>query len=153
MRCECQIHSTSGRLLKILPYAGALPFVCGAIALMFGITTFPILGSVEALILSYGLAIISFMAGVHWGQYLSGVSGRTNLLITSNVTTLLAWLGYNLLSAAQFAVLLMVLFTALLAIDRQLDVQASTDRSYFRTRAGVTILVLLSLMPVAFLVR
>jgi Protein of unknown function (DUF3429) len=140
----------SKALLKLLPFAGALPFIVAALALWFGIDTLPYLGSLQSSILAYGLAILSFMAGVHWGQYLSGLNARANLLITSNFATVLSWLGYILLSPAQFACLLIVLFLALLLIDRQLETSGHIQRDYMRTRTGVTLLVIVSLAVIAY---
>jgi Protein of unknown function (DUF3429) len=137
-------------LLRLLPFAGALPFICAALALYCRIDTLPYIGSVPKSVLAYGLAILSFMAGVHWGQYLSGLSARPNLLITSNFATVLSWLGYILLSSAQFACLLIVLFLALLFIDRQLETFGHIHPDYLRTRIGVTLLVIISLAVIAY---
>lgn len=138
-------------LLRWLPFAGALPFVFGALAMLMGLNTLPVLGSVQEMVLAYGLAILSFMAGVHWGQHLSGLNCRTNLLVTSNVITVSAWLGYLTLAPYQFAILLMELFVALLLVDRQLSALGSLNSAYAQTRHGVTILVVLSLAAVAIL--
>ena len=96
--------------------------------------------------LSYGLLIIAFMAGVHWGQYLSGVRGQMNLLVSSNFVALLAWFGFLLLPTVWFFVLLVALFAVLYFIDMQLH--APSD--YLKTRRNVTAVVCLSLLVTAF---
>lgn len=138
------------QLLEALPLAGALPFVFGAILIALDIPVLPLLGAVQPLVLTYGLAILSFMAGVHWGQHLSGVTSVWNLLVSSNVSTVIAWLSYALLPATWFALILAMLFLALLAIDRQLVKAHVIEPSYFRTRARVTALAVLSLLVVAY---
>ena len=128
-----------------LPYAGALPFVGGAVCLIFGIETLPVLGSTLHFLLTYGLVIVSFMAGVHWGQYLSGVRGKVNLLVSSNAVALAAWFGFLLLSALWFCLLLVLQFTLLYVID----VRLHPGSDYLRTRRNVTMLVCLSLLAAA----
>jgi hypothetical protein len=58
-------HSSAPSAAIYLGYAGAIPFVAGALA------TFPISGSLRewgvVLLLNYGAIILSFMGGVHWG--------------------------------------------------------------------------------------
>ena len=137
-------------LLANLPFAGAIPFVAGALLLVSGITDLPLLGSVQALVLTYGLAILSFMAGVHWGQYLSGVRSQLNLLVSSNVLTVAAWLGYAIFPSVVFAIALAVLFGLLLVVDFKLAAEGALTPYYMRTRALVTALVAASLAVTAF---
>lgn len=138
-------------LLKLLPLAGALPFIFSAGLLLFDVQILPVLGAVAPLVLAYGLAILSFMAGVHWGQFISG-NGKPWLLVTSNAVTVLAWLGYILSKPALFAGLLALLFSVLLLIDYRLTNSHIIDRSYFRTRTIVTSLVVASLMIIGILI-
>ena len=49
-----------------------LPFVASALWLWSGHASVPVLGSVANIAASYGLLILAFMAGVQWGQKLSG---------------------------------------------------------------------------------
>lgn len=134
------------KLTTLLPYAGALPFLCGAIFMVLNINELPLLGSTQAALLSYGLLIVSFMAGVHWGQYLSGARPSVNLLFSSNAVALLAWFGFLVLPAILFCILLIALFATLYIIDLQLH----TNSQYLNTRRNVTALVCLSLAVAAF---
>jgi Protein of unknown function (DUF3429) len=134
------------RFLFILPYAGVVPFAVGTLLVLMRVHSLPFIGSTQYAVLSYGLLIISFMAGVHWGQYLSGVRGKVNLLVSSNVVALLAWFGFLLLPTFWFLVLLVVLFAVLYFIDTQLH--ASSE--YLNTRRNVTAVVCLSLLVMAF---
>ena len=137
-------------LFQILPFAGTLPFVMGALFLLFGVDQIPYFGSIDRVVLSYALAIISFMAGVHWGHYVSGARTRVNLLVSSNVVTLGAWFGFLLLPKFYFCLLLMVLFVVLLSIDGHLRSAARIDAAYMKMRRAVTSIVIISLGVVAF---
>ena len=137
-------------LLRTLPYAGTLPFVLGAASLFS--TTLPTLIymvmfiDVQHLVLSFGLLIVAFMAGVHWGQSVSGVQSRFNLLVSSNAVALIAWGCY--LTLPPFYVCLV--FAALFALLYVIDTQLSLDPSYLQTRRVVTIIVCSCLAYIAF---
>jgi Protein of unknown function (DUF3429) len=140
------MNSSHSDLMRVLPYAGTLPFIAGALLLLMGVQDIPYLGATRMLVLSYGLLIVSFMAGIHWGQYLAGVRAGVNLLASSNVVALVAWFGFLLLPASWFCLLLVVLFAVVYALDRQID--GGTD--YLATRRNVTGIVCLSLVVAAF---
>jgi NADH:ubiquinone oxidoreductase subunit 6 (subunit J) len=78
----------SKNLHHVLAYLGTIPFIAAAIFFAFDLDFIsPI--TVENIIKSYILAIVSFMAGVNWGQYLNAAKKPPlNLFITSNVITL-----------------------------------------------------------------
>ncbi len=140
------MHSNNPSLLRLLPYAGALPFLGGTLMMLMRVHSLPFIGPTQNAVISYGLLIISFMAGVHWGQYLSGVRGKVNLLVSSNVVALLAWFGFLLLPTFWFLVLLVALFAVLYFIDMQLH--APSD--YLKTRRNVTAVVCSSFLVMAF---
>jgi Protein of unknown function (DUF3429) len=138
-------------LFRILPYAGTLPFIYGAasrfshslsalVYLMFFIDA-------QHMVLSYGLLIISFMAGVHWGQYLSGLRPRINLLVSSNAVTLLAWFCYLELRPFELLLVFSGIFAAIYLIDLQLKLESS----YVQTRRNVTAIVCSCLLLIAFI--
>ena len=133
-------------LLNILPYLGTLPFVLGTFAKMSG--SFPMIYFIDTrrIVLSYGVLIISFMAGVHWGQYLSGTRGKLNLLITSNVIALVAWISGLLLLPMHICYVLIVLFAILYFIDRGLQLEPA----YLKTRRNVTLIVCACLLALSF---
>ncbi len=133
-------------LLNILPYLGTLPFVLGTFAKMSG--TLPMIYFIDTrrIVLSYGVLIVSFMAGVHWGQYLSGTRGKLNLLITSNMIALVAWVGGLLMLPTHICYLLIVLFALLYVIDRGLEIPTA----YLQTRRNVTLIVCACLLALSF---
>jgi hypothetical protein len=144
-------HMTeTSTLLRILPYAGTLPFVGCAVLLLTGVRNLLPFGDVTTIALAYGLAIVSFMAGVHWGQYLAGVRTRVDLLISSNMVALVAWSGFLLLPKLHFCLLLIVLFIVLNSIDGHLHHQGAIDRHYRQLRNYVTAVVCLSLLVAGF---
>jgi ATP/ADP translocase len=143
------MQNTSTDITRPLAFAGALPFVASALLLWAGHTSLPVLGSVANIAASYGLLILAFMAGVHWGQRLSGVKTSLNLFLTSNVTALAGWFAYLLLSPRLFFASLAVLFAVVLLIDRRLGSEGHVSIDYIRTRTAVSALVVLSLAVIA----
>ncbi len=136
-------------LTRPLAFAGALPFVASALFLWSGELQFPGFGGVEKIASSYGLLILAFMAGSHWGQYLSGSKSGVNLLLTSNAVALAGWFAYLLLSSRLFFAILAALFAALLMIDRKLKSEGFLDSEYMTTRSVVSAIVVMSLAIIA----
>jgi hypothetical protein len=136
-------------MTRALAFAGALPFLASALLLWSGEKHFPLLGDVPSIAASYGLLILAFMAGIHWGQALSGVKTNFNLFIASNVIALAAWFASLLLSPKLFFAVLAALFAAVLMIDRKLAADGVLDRNYLATRTIVSSIVVLSLAVIA----
>jgi Protein of unknown function (DUF3429) len=132
------------RLLNTLPFLGMLPFIFGAAwvwypwNILFGLQ--PV-----AFLSGYGLVILGFMAGVHWGQHLSGTPSSWNLPFASNAIALAAWFGWMLLSPRWYFLLLAALFAILLAVDSSLRGSGAISAAYWRTRVQVTIIVAIAL--------
>jgi len=83
------------KLYTLLTLAGTLPFIACALLPLLGIDSIPPLGNLHALANSYGLAIICFLCGAHWGTYLSGqFAGSPNLFATSNAIFLAVWFAF-----------------------------------------------------------
>jgi Protein of unknown function (DUF3429) len=143
------MQNPSAAITRPLAFAGALPFVASALLLWAGHTSLPVLGSVSNIAASYGLVILAFMAGVQWGQRLSGVETTLNLFLISNATALAAWFSYLLLSPRLFFASLAVLFAVVLLIDRRLAAEGHLSADYVRTRTVVSALVVLSLAVIA----
>jgi ATP/ADP translocase len=143
------MQKSNSTITRTLAFAGALPFVASALLLWSGHSSVAELGSVSNIVASYGLLILSFMAGVHWGQRLSGVETSLNLFVTSNAVALAGWFSYLLLSPRLFFASLAVLFAALLMIDRRLGAEGHISSDYLRTRTSVSALVVLSLAVIA----
>ncbi|MDD7804284.1 MAG: DUF3429 domain-containing protein [Endozoicomonas sp. (ex Botrylloides leachii)] len=58
------------KISPYLTYAGAIPFIICTVCLSFNIHQILLLGYVEKILSAYGLVILSFLAGAHWGQHL-----------------------------------------------------------------------------------
>ncbi len=137
-------------LYAVLTYLGAIPFVACALLLALGLTDFPYPGAAGEIVRAYGLVIVSFMAGVHWGQQIaSKAETGVNLQLTSIAVALIAWGSHLMVGDAAFAMILMALFAALLAIDFTLYQRGVIDRRYFTVRCIVTAIVISSLGVVA----
>ncbi len=143
------MQNTSAAITRPLAFAGALPFVVSALLLWAGHASVPVLGTVSNIAASYGLLILSFMAGVQWGQQLSGIETGLNLFLSSNAIALAGWFAYLLLSSRLFFACLAVLFAVLLMIDRRLGAEGHLSTDYMRTRTVVSALVVLSLAVIA----
>lgn len=137
------------KLYTALALAGTLPFVAGALLPLLGYRSLPLLGAVDQLVASYGLAIVCFLAGAHWGMYLAGRSvDSLNLFVTSNVLFLVAWFAYV---GAELTIAIgaqIIVFLVLLYIDRRLAAADVISASYLRVRAVATLIAIVSLLAV-----
>lgn len=137
------------KLYTALALAGTIPFVASAVLPLLGYPALPYLGSMDQLVASYGLAIVCFLAGVHWGTYLLGRSaGSLNLFVLSNVLFLAAWFAYigggvRIALGAQI-----IVFLALLWIDFRLQSAEVISAKYFRVRGLATLIAVISLLIV-----
>lgn len=148
-RQQHEMPQTSRRLHRFLTLAGVLPFVACAVLPLFGIFSVPVLGSLDAVVASYGLGIACFVAGSHWGLDISGLNtSPVNLFASSNVIFLFVWLAYVSTNLSIAIAAQIIGFGALLFIDYRLHAAKVTTRGYFRLRAGVTVIVIVSLMVV-----
>ena len=133
------------RLYNYLALAGTLPFIGCALLPLLGVNEIAPFGSLDTVASSYGLLIVSFMAGAHWGQFLSGnQSAPVNLFISSNVIALFVWFTYlgadvNIAIACQ-----LLSFLVLLGIDYRLRAANIIAQDYWRTRITVTTIVVLA---------
>jgi hypothetical protein len=132
-----------------LALAGTIPFIAAAVLPLLGHDSLPYLGPLDQLAASYGLAIVCFLAGAHWGTYLAGRSADSpNLFITSNVIFLAVWFAYigaglNTAISIQILALLTLLF-----IDLRLTASSIISAMYFRVRAVATSIAVVSLLAV-----
>ncbi|WP_299329004.1 DUF3429 domain-containing protein [Parasphingopyxis sp.] len=140
----------NNRMLAMLAYAGTLPFVGSAALTIFGIDTVPTLGSGPQIAAAWALTIASFIAGVHWGQYLSnGARAGIMLAIVSNAIAILGWLAFLALPLRFALLAFAALFAILLLIDRRLHEAGFIGPGYWRTRLGVTLVVVAALLVTA----
>lgn len=131
----------------VLAYAGTLPFIACAILPWIGMPVVAGIGSCAYIAAAYGVAIVSFMAGIHWGTFLyQADSLPVNLLLTSNAITVAVWLAFILTPVAVSIAVIAAALVLLLAVDFRLARVGLLTPDYLRTRRNVTLIVLAMLM-------
>lgn len=144
---KCMIQDS--KLYAALAIAGTIPFVAGALLPLLGYTSLPLVGPTEQLVASYGLAIVSFLTGAHWGTYLLGRSvDSINLFITSNAILLAAWVAYIGAGIKVAIGVQVIALLVLLYIDRRLAAGGVISAHYFRIRTVATTIATVSLLLV-----
>ena len=132
------------QLMTALVFAGAIPFVGGAVLRLTGQDFMGLSG--EYILLSYGAVIISFLSGLHWcwGMQARGnLPGDSLFLITSNITALGGW--FALLVGGTLGIVMMAgLFLALLGLDSRL--KSVTGDDFFKLRIIITAVVVVCLI-------
>lgn len=137
------------KLYTALALAGTIPFIAGALLPLLGYKTLPLVGPVDRLVASYGLAIVCFLTGAHWGKYLVARSvDSLNLLVTSNVILLAAWFAFIGTGLRLAVGVQIVAFLLLLYMDRRLAAHGVISASYFRIRTVATLIATVSLLVV-----
>lgn len=132
-----------------LALAGTLPFVACALLPLIGIGSIPPFGALDVVASSYGLAIICFLAGAHWGSYLSGqVESSFNLFAISNAIFLAVWFAHIGASLKWAIATQIVAFMLLLFIDYRLRGDAVISEHYFRIRSIATLIAVVSLLVI-----
>lgn len=136
-------------LYSTLTYAGVTPFVACALLPLIGIASIPPFGPLDQLVNSYGLAIVCFLAGIHWANYLhSKDEVPFNLMISSNAVFLLTWFGFVLGNLSVSLVIQIAALAILLYIDWRLKSVSLISAHYFRARSAATALAAASLILV-----
>lgn len=130
----------------LLAYAGALPFIACAVLALSGVARVPHVASVAGIAASYGLLIVAFMAGTHWGiaQRLPG-GAPAIILLASNGITLLAWAAFLLAPVRSGLVVLTAAFAVLYLVDRNLHRRGGIEAGYLTVRRNVTLMVVAAL--------
>ena len=129
-------------LIKLLTYLGALPFFL-AIYLSFTQQTFLGVEGVQWF-LTYGLVILSFMAGTLWGQVVNDSVRVKRIALGTNVITLVAWFAF-LLNAPPIVLLLIALgFLALYLLELFVMSHIKRPNYYLGLRFRVTALVVVA---------
>jgi hypothetical protein len=137
------------RTYSLLAMAGTIPFIAAALLPLLGYDALPLLGSLQQLVLSYGLAIVCFLAGAHWGMYLAGrCPDSLNLFVVSNVIFLLVWFAYVGAGVKTAIGVQIFAFLTLLLIDRGLRNTDAISIAYFRARSIATLVAIVSLLVV-----
>jgi hypothetical protein len=132
----------NSKLIKLLTYLGALPFF---LAIFLGLTNQSFLDVVGIQwFLTYGLLILSFMAGTLWGQIVNERIKVKRIALVSNAITLSAWFALLLADPAVVLIIMALGFVALYLLEAV--VMSSIKRpDYYRVlRLRVTALVVVA---------
>ena len=154
-------RAVTPNILKVLGYAGLLPFLSTAVDMLNAVINGPGLQSAAVfnlyapyVFISYSAVILSFMAGTLWAKWESGSdSTMTNAAVLfSNVVSLTAWLALLMIFMSSimtvFAVtILLVGFASLLWVERL----SKTASDYWQMRVNLTSSVLLMHAVVIYL--
>ncbi len=143
----------SRKLYPLLTYAGVLPFVGCALMPFLGLQQLWNLGSYDYIAAAYGLAIVCFLCGAHWGTYLYHRDrGPDNLFITSNVIVVACWFAFLMAAKAITLFVLILAFLCLLVIDYRLLKAGLLTDYYFRMRSIATAIAVVALAVIIALV-
>ena len=108
-------------LYSTLTYTGVLPFVACAAMPYVGVPELKNVGTFDYIARVYGLVIVCFLAGAHWGTFLyKRTESPDNLFITSNAIVLAAFFAFLLDAPAIVLFVLILAFLCLLFIDYRL---------------------------------
>ena len=139
---------TMTKTFYYLIYAGTIPFILCSICFSAGIKSIYLLGSVDKILSAYGLVILSFLSGSHWGQHLyinRRIWGCT-LPVLSNIIAVLLCFSFLVLSFKELVAIFVAAFIILLIIDHRLFQMHLISDHYFQTRCFVSVIVIISLI-------
>ena len=142
------------KVMKILGYAGLLPFLIPALVMVNAVWNGPGLQSAAIfdlyapyVFISYSAVILSFMAGTLWGKWESdGHDSMTNAAVVfSNVVSLTAWLALLVIFISPVMTVFAVTvlsggFASLLWVER---LAPKTSDDYWKMRFRLTSAVLI----------
>ncbi|WP_392538616.1 DUF3429 domain-containing protein [Legionella sp. 227] len=137
-------------LVIYLTYLGALPFLIAAFCSLLGITELPYLGVTQPWLNSYATLIAGFMAGTIWGYVVRSNSSHSLILLASVLIVLILWVLWGSSKALTYPAFLVPIYLLLWCLDYWLLKHQYEDRSYFKMRTGVTVLVIASLLIIYF---
>ena len=110
---------------------------------------FSLFGDVEKIINSYGLIIVVFIAGSHWGlSFQLSRNHQIFLKILSNFLTLLIFAAYVWFTNIPFQIWLILTLFILLGLDYWLYFKGINSQEYVLMRLIVSIIVIISLYVV-----
>ncbi|MDH3441186.1 MAG: DUF3429 domain-containing protein [Gammaproteobacteria bacterium] len=137
-------------LYSTLAFAGVLPFLACALLPLAGVSQVEPFGRLDQVANSYGLAIVCFLAGIHWAtSLLSPDRTPFNLFIVSNVVFLVTWFAFVLAETKWSLITECAALIVLLLIDRKLANSEVISRSYLQARIVATVLASAALILIA----
>ena len=129
-------------IIKLLTYLGATPFF---LAIFISLSNHSFLG-IEGLrwFLTYGLVILSFMAGTLWGQVVNLSTKVKRIALASNAITLAAWFAFLLADTAVVLIIIALGFVALYLLEFFVISHTKRPDYYLGLRLKVTALVVVA---------
>ena len=124
---------------KILTLSGALPFLGALVLVFFTVAPF----DAAQIASTYAALIIALLGGTQWGLFLVfSQKSPINLMVQSNLVTLIAWAGLLVLPAPGAIALHALCFLYLLFLDYRLFKSGILPLWYFSLRRLVTLIVI-----------
>jgi len=129
-------------LIQSLTHLGATPFF---LAILFELADIRLFG-IDAItwFITYGLVILSFMAGTLWGQVVNETGLVKGIALATNGITLVAWFSYVLFQSPLVLVVTALGFIALYLLELIAMKKVSRPDYYLGLRLRVTTLVVLA---------
>jgi 4-hydroxybenzoate polyprenyltransferase len=132
----------NSNLIKLLTYLGALPFF---LAIYIGLSKQSFLEVVGIQwFLTYGLLILSFMAGTLWGQVVNQPIKVKRIALGSNAITLSAWFALLLADPAVVLIIMALGFVAIYLLEAVVMSPIKRPDYYRVLRLRVTTLVVVA---------
>ena len=139
------------KIYSVLAMAGVTPFIASALLPLVGIESIEPIGALDRIAATYGLAIVSFLTGIHWAtQVYEPQESPFNLLLVSNVVFLFTWFAFVLGRVETALGAQLVALLVLLGIDRWLHTTGLISRHYLGVRTVATSLAAVSLLIMIF---
>jgi hypothetical protein len=128
--------------ITLLTYLGALPFF---LAIYIRLSNNPFLG-VDGIqwFVTYGLLILSFMAGTLWGQIINQSTKLRSIAIATNAITLVAWFAFLLTDSAITLIIITLGFIALYLLEAIVMTHIKRPAYYLTLRLRVTAVVVVA---------
>lgn len=137
--CDLMHHSN---LIKLLTYLGASPFF---LAIFISLSNQTFLGvDGRQWFLTYGLVILSFMAGTLWGQVVNASTRIKRIALATNAITLAAWFAFLLAGTSSVLLILALGFITLYMLESFAISHIQRPDYYLDLRLRVTALVVLA---------
>ena len=131
---------------SVLAVLGVLPFIGCLIMLLYPVSSPLFSGKIAETMSLYGLLIVSFIAGSHWGITLVGSQDkRVEIALSTNVVVVLLWLLYGRLSTPVMLCLEALMLAILLVQERLAWEMQVWPAGYATIRYWVTISVMVLL--------
>jgi hypothetical protein len=132
----------NSNLIKLLTYLGALPFF---LAIYIGLSKQSFLEVVGIQwFLTYGLLILSFMAGTLWGQVVNEGIKIKRIALLSNAITLSAWFALLLADPGIVLIIMALGFVAIYLLEAVMMSSIKRPDYYRVLRLRVTMLVVVA---------